>query len=229
VIIRAVDQAENYSIAMEDLEIASLESPIIIEYPQRLYPGNPLIVKGTSNVCDYAILSVQDERKDILTTDGKCENGTFTVIFSKTLDKGIYNIWVKAVDTRGAESNPTKPVRVIVSLPIFIKIGSLVIDYLNVIVTLLALIILMAMAWIYGWKKVRDLKKAINKETKEAELALYKGFDILREEMTKQVAKLDGKPGLSKKEKVLNEELKEALNKAEKTIGEEIKDIKKEL
>ncbi len=229
VIIRAVDQAGNYSIAMGDLEIASIEMPIITEYPQRLYPGNPLIVKGTSKVCDHVILSVQDERKDILTTDAKCENGAFTIIFGRTLDKGIYNIWVKAVDARGAESNPTEPVRVIVSLPIFIKIGSLVIDYLNVIITLLALIILMVMAWIYGWKKVRDLKKAIKKETKEAEMTLYKGFDILRMEMTKQVARLDGKPGLSKKEKVLNEELKEALNKAEKIIGKEIKDIKKEL
>ena len=87
----------------------------------------------------------------------------------------------------------------------------------------------MILVWLYGWKKVRDLKKAIKKETKEAKSALYKGFDILRLEMTKQVAELDGKPGLSKKEKVLNEELKEALNKAEKTIGKEIKDIKKEL
>jgi len=229
VIIRAVDQAGNYSLAMGDLEIASIEMPIITEYPQRLYPGNPLIVKGTSNVCDHVILSVQDERKDILTTDAKCENGAFTIIFGRTLDKGIYNIWVKAVDARGAESNPTEPVRVIVSLPIFIKIGSLVIDYLNVIITLLALIILMAMAWIYGWKKVRALKKAIKKETKEAETALYQGFNILRGEMAKQVARLDGKPGLSKKEKVLNEELKEALNKVEKIIGKEIKDIKKEL
>ena len=178
---------------------------------------------------DHIILFAQDERKDIITTDAKCENGTFTIIFGRTLDKGIYNIWVKAVDTRGAESSPTKPIRVIVSLPIFIKIGSLVIDYLNVIITLLALIILMAMAWLYGWKKVRDLKKAIKKETKEAESALYKGFDILRLEMTKQVAELDGKPGLSKKEKALNNELKTALNKAEKIISKEIKDIRKEL
>ena len=192
-------------------------------------PLSVWIVKGTSNVCDHIILFAQDERKDIITTDAKCENGTFTIIFGRTLDKGIYNIWVKAVDTRGAESSPTKPIRVIVSLPIFIKIGSLVIDYLNVIITLLALIILMAMAWLYGWKKVRALKKAIKKETKEAETVLYQGFDILREEMAKQIAKLDGKPGLSKKEKALNEELKEALNKAEKTIEKEIKDIRKEL
>lgn len=229
VIIRAVDQAGNYSIAMEDLEIAPIETPIITEYPQRLYPSNPLIIKGTSNVCDHVIFFVQDERKDILMTDAKCENGIFTVTFGRTLEKGIYNIWVKAVDFRDAESNSTEPVKVVVSLPIFIKIGSVIIDYLNVIITLFALIILMVMAWIYGWKKVRDLKKAIKKETNEAEIALYKGFDILREEMTKQVAKLDGKSGLSKKEKVLNEELKESLNKAEKTISKEIKDIKKEL
>ena len=229
VIIRAVDQAGNYSLAMEDLEIAPLETPIITEYPQRLHPGNPLIVKGTSSVCDHILLFAQDERKDIITTDAKCENGIFTAILGKTLDKGIYNIWVKTVDIRGAQSNPTDPVKVIVSLPIFVRIGSVVIDYLNVIITLFALIILMILVWLYGWRKVRDLKKAIKKETKEAETVLYQGFDILREEMAKQIAKLDGKPGLSKKEKALNEELKEALNKAEKTIEKEIKDIRKEL
>ncbi|MGC8881034.1 MAG: hypothetical protein ACP5OX_02140 [Minisyncoccia bacterium] len=136
---------------------------------------------------------------------------------------------MKAIDARGAESNPSEPVKVIVSPPIFLRIGSIVIDYLNVIVSLFALIILMILVWLYGWKKIRDLKKSIKKETKEAETALYQGFNILREEISKQIAKLDGKPGLSPKEKVLNDELKEALNKAEKTIGKEIKDIRKKL
>lgn len=229
IIIRAVDQAGNYSIAMEDLEIAPIETPVITEYPQKLYPGNPLVVKGTSTVCDRVMLSVKDERKDVLTTDAKCENGAFSVILGKTLEKGIYSIWVKAIDSRGAESNPTQPIKVIVSLPIFITIGSLVIDYLNVIISLFALILLMAMAWLYGLKKVRDLKASIKKETKEAETALAKGFNILRSEMTKQVARLDEKKGLSSKENALNESLKQALNQAESAIGKEIQDIKKDL
>ncbi len=229
VIIRAVDKAENYSIAMEDLEITPLETPIITEYPQRLYPGNPLIVKGTSSICDHVILSIYDERKDILTTDGKCENGTFTVILGKTLDKGIYNITVKAVDARGAESNPTESVKVIVSLPIFIKIGSLVIDYLSVIITLMALFVFMVMTWFYGWKKIKIFKAQLRKETTEAEEILYKAFNILRKEVTKQVAKFDQKEGLSRSEKVIDEKLKNALESSEKLIAKEIKDIEKRL
>ncbi|MGC9067194.1 MAG: cohesin domain-containing protein [Minisyncoccia bacterium] len=229
VIIRAVDRAGNYSIALTDLEITPIETPTITEYPQRLDPDNPLVIKGISNVCDHVVLLIQDERKDILTTEAKCENHTFKIIFDRTLEKGIYNIRVKAIDARGAESNLSEPVKVIVSPPIFLKIGSIVIDYLNVIVSLLALIILMILVWLYGWKKIRDLKKSIKKETKEAETALYQGFNILREEISKQIAKLDGKPGLSPKEKVLSDELKEALDRAEKTISKEIRDIRKKL
>ncbi len=229
VIIRAVDKANNYSIAMEDLEIAPIETPIITEYPQRLYPGNPLIVKGTSNICDHVVLSIYDERKDILTTDAKCENGTFTVIFGKTLDKGIYNITVKAVDIRGAESNPTESVKVIVSLPIFIKIGSLVIDYLSVVISLIALIISMAMIWVYAWRKIKLLQKRLKKETIEAEEALARAFNILRKKTKNKIAKLDGQVGLSKKEAQINKELKKAFKISEKLIAKEIKDIKNEI
>lgn len=227
VIIRAFDQAGNYSLAMQDLEIAALEPPIITEYPKRLDPDNPLIVKGLSNICDHIILFVQNERKDIITTNAKCENGTFTAILDKTLDKGVYNIWVKAIDSRGAQSKTTEPLKVIVNLPVFIRIGNIVITYLNVIITLIALIIFMILLWLYGYKKVKDLKKAIMKESQEAEAALYEAFEFLRNEITKQVSELDSKPGLSKKEKELNNKLKEALNKAEEIISKEINDIKK--
>ena len=229
VIIRAVDKAGNYSIAMENLEIAPIETPIITEYPQRLYPGNPLIVKGISSICDHVILSIYDERKDLLITDGKCEKGAFTVILGKTLDRGIYNISVKAVDIRGAQSNPTESVKIIVSLPIFIKIGSLVIDYLSVIITLIALFVFMLMAWFYGWKKIKIFKAQLRKETTEAEEMLYKAFNILRKEVTKQVAKFDQKEGLSRSEKVIDEKLKKALESSEKLIAKEIKDIEKRL
>jgi len=229
VIIRALDKAGNYSVSVTNLNILPIESPIITDYPQRLEPGNPLIVKGTSNVCHHVTLFVQNERKEIITSDGECKDGHWTVILNQTLPNGVYSIWAKAIDFRGASSNPTNLKQIIVSPPVFIQIGNILIPYLSVIITLISLIVLMILIILYGRKKINDLKRAINREAIEAEEALYQSFDILRREVAKQVAKLDGKPGLSPKEKELNSELKDALNRAEAIIEKEIKDIRKQL
>ena len=65
------------------------------------------------------------------------------------------------------------------------------------------------------------------KEISGAEKALYQAFKALEEETEKQVAKLDGKPGLSDKEKKIGDDLKKALKISEDFLGKEIKDIKK--
>ena len=69
----------------------------------------------------------------------------------------------------------------------------------------------------------------MEKEITEAEKALYQAFKALKEETEEQVAKLDGKPGLSEREKKICDDLKEALKISEKFVGKEIKDIEKEL
>ncbi len=58
---------------------------------------------------------------------------------------------------------------------------------------------------------------------------LYQNFKTLREETKEQIAKLDGEPGLSEREKKICDDLKKALKISEKFIGEEIKDIEKGL
>jgi len=230
VIIRAVDKAGNYSLAIADLEIAPIEAPMIINYPKQLYPGEPLIIKGKALANSLITVFIEDERKEIISDSTRSnEDGKWEFVLGKILERGIYRVSAQTTDYRGAKSNLSEKVKIIISPPVFLKIGSVVIDYLSVIITLFALIILMVVIWLYGLRKIRLLQKALKKETKEAESSLYKAFGILKEELTKQVAELDGKPGLSKKEKALDDELKTALNNAEKVIGKEIKDIRKQL
>ncbi|MBZ9571909.1 hypothetical protein KJA15_01045, partial [Patescibacteria group bacterium] len=68
----------------------------------------------------------------------------------------------------------------------------------------------------------------LERETTEAEKALYQAFKDLRKEVKEQVAKMDGKPGLSEREKKIYHDFKKALKNSEKFIGKEIKDIEKE-
>lgn len=230
IIIRALDSAENYTLAMAEIEIEPIEAPIIIDCPKTLYPGNPLILKGKSLPKSTIAIFIRNERKETI-TDSTISNeaGDWDFALARTLDKGIYEIWAQTTDYRGAKSNYSNKLRVIISPPIFIRIGNLVIDYLSVIITLIALIVFMVMIWFYGWRRIRLLKAQLKKESTEAEEILYQAFDVLRKEITKQVAKSDKKRGLSKREKEIDENLKQALEKSENLIAKEIKDIEKKL
>jgi hypothetical protein len=229
VIIKAVDKAGNYSFGVTDLTISPIEEPIITEYPKRLDPGAPLVAKGISNICKKVILFLQNERKEIIQNEGDCENGHFVATLNRTLENGVYNLWLQAVDSRGAFSNYTKPKTIIVSPPVFIQIGNLLIPYLSVIITLTALVIFLIILSLYGYRKINHLKRVVTKETKEAQTALFESFNNLRNEISSLVSQIDGKPGLSKKEQKILDELKEILNKTEEKVSKEIKDIKEKI
>jgi len=228
IIIRAMDKAGNYSLAMSDLNITSIEPPVLTEYPKRLYPDIVLTVKGIAKDGVKIILSVENEKKEIVTSLTNIEDGKWSAIVG-TLEKGVYTIWAEAIDSRGAKSLVSEKVRILASPPVFIKIGNLVIDYLSVVITLIALFVFMLMTWFYGWRRIKILKAQLKKETTDAEEMLYRAFNILRKEVTNQVAKSDKREGLSKREKVIDEKLKEALGASESLIAKEIKDIEKKL
>ncbi|MCX6791049.1 MAG: hypothetical protein NTV62_02545 [Candidatus Gribaldobacteria bacterium] len=87
-------------------------------------------------------------------------------------------------------------------------------------------------------KEIEDVKKRIAKEEKEkgirkefteVEKSLYDAFRSLEEEVKEQVAKLDGRSGLSAKEENICTNLKKILETSEKFVGKEVEDIKKEL
>ncbi len=128
-----------------------------------------------------------------------------------------------------AKSKPSEKVTVLVSPPVFLRIGKLAIDYLTTIITLLILILAIILAILWAWREIKKKREKIQKETLEAERALFQAFKALKEEVEEQVAKLDGKPDLSGREKKIAEELKKALEISEKFIGKEIKDIEKEI
>ena len=81
----------------------------------------------------------------------------------------------------------------------------------------------------WTWRKIIQRRKKLRKEITEAEKALYSAFKALKEETEEQIAKLDGKPDLSNREKKICDELKKTLKISEKFIDKEIKDIEKEI
>jgi len=80
----------------------------------------------------------------------------------------------------------------------------------------------------YAWYKFFIIGKKLKKEVEEAEDALHKAFDLLKEsvaEQIKTIEKVKHKRELTEEEDKINKQLKRDLEDAEKYIRKEIQDI----
>lgn len=230
IIVKAIDKVGNETLAMTEIEILMIEAPVITDYPRELLPGSILSIKGTALTESTVRVYIQKDKEVAKLGETKSDKeGKWVFIEVEPVEKGIYQIWAETIDTSGAKSGLSEKIAVLVSPPVFIKIGRLVIDYLTTIMTLLFLILAIILGILWFWFIIKERKRKVNKEISEAEKALHEAFDVLRIETEKQVAKLDGQPGLNEREEEICDSLKEALRISEEYIGKEIKDIEKEV
>lgn len=231
ILVQAFDKAGNYSVATEEFTIKPLQAPIFTEYPEELQSGGILKVSGESKYPNSQIIiglqREKDEPKSF--TVQSDQGGKFTFTADEKLKDGIYQLWAEVVDSRGAKSLSSEKITIAIAKPAILQIGSWVVGFLAVIVPLVALIVVLLLIIWYGWHKFSLFRKRVRKETKETKEALHQAFKALKEETEEQVAKLDGKPDLSEREKKICNNLKKALKISEEFIGKEIEDIEKEI
>ena len=146
VIIKAVDRAGNYTLAMTEINILPIEAPIITDYPHELLPASILSIKGTALPEVTIRVYIQKDEKEIKTGETKSDKeGRWTYIEVEPVEKGIYEVWAEAIDSSGAKNRSLEKVTILVSPPAFIRIGKLAIDYLMTIITLLVLILILVL------------------------------------------------------------------------------------
>lgn len=231
VITTAVDAAGNTSIATIDITIEPIEPPVITDLPQTVQAGDTLIIKGTSKYPDATVsVFIKKEGEEVNAQDVETDKeGNWFFVYDKSLEKGTYQVWAEITDSRGAKSYPTEKNTIAVALPTLIKFGKIAIDYLTIMITLIALIIFLILIIAYGWYRISLWRKKLRKETREVEENVTRAFRALREEVQEQVEYLDKKRGLTKREKQIRDKLQEALKISEEFISKEIKDVLKEL
>jgi len=140
---------------------------------------------------------------------------------------GKHIIIIKAVDKAGNYSLAMTEINILPRKNPIILIAGFPIYDLTIFIIFLILIIILGIIW--AWRKINQKRKKLKKEIGEAEKASYLAFKALKEKIEREVAKLDGEPNLSKREKKTSDELKESLRASEKIINKEIKDIEREL
>ncbi len=229
--VKAFDKAKNSFIALTDFIIEPIERPVIVDYPQEMEVGDVLAIKGTS-LHPKAMISIfikREGEEPIISNVKTDEQGNWSYIHPEKLEKGIYQVWALITDTRGAKSEPTEKITIPVTLPLFLKIGKIAIDYLIIIIALILLIVGTMAIIFYTRYKISIWRKRVKKEKQEVSETIDVVFNTLREEVEEQIEFLDGKPGLSKDERKVRNKLKKALKTSEKFISKEVEDIKKEI
>lgn len=229
VAVKAVDQAGNETLAMTTINILPIESPIITDYPQALLPGDVLDFNGTAIPGSVVLAYVQQRGEESIVQTAKSnKDGAWSYVYDQPVEKGIYKIWARAINSQGAQSLLSEKITIKISQPILVRIGNLIVERLTIIISILTFLALLIFGLLYTWLRFKLFVKRIKKETKEAEQALHRAFDALRENAEQEIkllTKVKTKRGLTKEEERIRKNLKKNLNIAEKYIEKEIKDI----
>ncbi len=234
ILIQAFDKAENYSVATEEFTIEPLQAPVFTEYPKELQSGEILKVSGGSKYPNSQIIIwLQKEKEDpksfIVQSD---QDGKFTFTADEKLGDGIYQLWAEVVDARGAKSLPSEKITIAVAKSAIFSVGTWAVNFLAIIVPLVVLIFALLFILWYGWHKFSLMRKRLRKEVREAESALHKAFDLLKENVRGQIKMLEKtstKRQLTEEEEKVIKQLKKDLDDAEKFVKKEIEDIKREV
>lgn len=234
IIVRAVDVYGNYDVDSIDFYIEPLKPPKIIEYDDNMVESKKtLVVRGetpypegkvliwilknqlkesvkTTNLLSGVLFGSEDEKSENLEMfEVKSDESGKFVFVKEKLDDGVYKLWAKSEDDRGAKSEDTNPITVVVEPSLLSVAGSKAANFLIIFVPLVSMLVSLALIVLYGYYKMTLTRKKLKKEIAEAERGIHKTFDILREDVTSDQAK--------------------DLADAEKYIEKEINDVKKEL
>lgn len=231
IVVQAFDRAGNATTDTEEFTVIPLPSPEITEYPAELPEGEVLKIRGRSTPNARVRIALTPEAgKELQQEVETAGAGEFAVIWPERLRAGLYSFTAQVTDARGAQSDPTPARTIAVHQRAVLRIGSLVVTYLSVSITLLALVLLLALVVVYGWYRFLLLRRQLRREVREAERILHKAFDRLREDVRKQIKLLERvrtRRELTEEEETIIQRLKKDLDEAEQLVQKEIEDIEK--
>jgi F0F1-type ATP synthase membrane subunit b/b' len=192
-----------------------------------------LIIKGTSAPENNIKIYILKEGMEPITGETKADkDGKWTYIYDKLLTKGVYKVSAVTINSKKAQSYPSESVVILVTLPAIFKIGSVIINYLTAIIALIGFIALMIFGAYWSWHRFTLFRKKLIKETQDVDRVMKQSFDLLKEDVKDQLAKLNkvkNNRELNEKEKEIESQLKKDIDIAEKYIRREVEDVEKKL
>lgn len=220
--IKAVDKAGNETFSTVDFTITPITTPVIKNYSNEIRPTDKFFISGTALAgVDITVYIQKDEERAVSIKTTTDKNGTWYVIMNDGLENGRYVAWVEATNAKGIKSEPSPKVSFLVTPPIFARIGSLVINYFTVFVSLIFMIMLVVFGGILLSSFIR---KRLKKETFEVESVLRGNMEGLKDIIDEEFIKLSKARSNVEKSRIKSS-LKKRIESAEQKIMKEVKDV----
>ena len=233
-VAKAFDFAGNFSTASTNFSITGIGSPVITSYTETISGSSPLVVHGTSSIDTHVRLIMSKTGSDEVTTTVDADStGAFVgTIDGSKLVSGVYKLTAVAVDNRGAESLPSTPKTIFVNAGWFESLGATLSKFLSLTIPILALIFFLVFLALFGYNKVRIMKRRVGRELHDVERMVDKAFALLKEDIEDSIHLLEktkNRRRLTEEEAVIVERFRQNLLDAEKVIHKQMRDIEKEI
>lgn len=230
IIITAYDAAGNSIVDSEQFHVNAIGPPKITEYTEKLRESDIFVVRGETfqNAKVTLTLTPQGNVEPIVGETETGEDGTFTFVLDEKLTEGAWELTARVTDSRGAMSNESKALPVLVGPNVFAEVSEKVIDFLSVLIGLLGSLFLAGFLFWYAWHRIRVFLGMIEEETKAAESDIQEEFEKLRTSLKEHLAALEhagSKRELSREEERMRDEIKTQLDAAEKRLLGEVEEI----
>ena len=229
VVIEAFDGAGNSIVSSFSFTIESFEKPVFTEYPTTLGAGVIPAIKGMTKAgakVTVTLSTPQSEPKEYSVT--AASNGVFTFIPENAFTAGVYTLTAVATDVSGARSEQSDAIKINVTIPGYLVVGSFLVSILSVLIPLIALFVLAWFMVLYFIGRIRTLRAKVLLESREVEVMLLKEFAHIRAVLVDQETKLLASRKTSKltlAEEELIQEVESALTIAESRVTKEVNDV----
>lgn len=213
-VAKAFDYAGNFSISSTNFSITGIETPVITSYTEEVSSGSPVKVSGTSAVGNSVKLIMRRPGLDDVVEKVLTDNsGKFSgKIDGDKLSSGAYKLLAVAIDTRGAESEPTQAMNINVKVGWFSALGEYLTSFFSIMIPIFALLFTFIVLVFYGYNKIKAMRRKVALETPIEDRALYVSLSSLRADIRDSVYLLERakiRRKLTQEEELILERLKQ--------------------
>lgn len=206
-----------------------LEAPKIVSWPKEVEEGSIFTLQGLGYPNGKISIFIQKNSESPTVAETFAgPDGQFSYTYGEKAKLGFYRFWMKSSAPDGRESGLSEIIVIEVKSPLFFRIGTLALDYISIIVTLLALLLLAVIIIIWSWYRFRKWQTTGGREIAEAEKVLHRSFDTLKDGLAAYLHYLiaaKSPKDIESRERQTEQELKKELEHLEKDIEKEIEDI----
>ena len=221
--VTAFDAARNHTQAVASFTVDPIAGPVIDSYPVQSVAGDPVVIRGHAASQESIVLTLTKQGGDVATQSvSTTADGTFVMAWPTTLGSGVYSLSAYAVDNRGAQSNPTAPVSMIVSQQAWLSILTSFLTYGSLAIVIILFLIGAAFVILYLLSRLRRLQSEVTTEKKKTEETLHEMLIRLAAHVRNHIDILEttkSKRLLSDEEDALVKDLRKDIQDIEKKIG----------